>query len=223
MLALKFLRPGAVGPFSGHRWPVPSSAGPGAWVEATDRGGVCRDGVHACEVRHLPLWIWAELWGIELEGPVEARPHKLRAPRGRLVRRVEAWSPPAAKAFARACARRAAQAAAEPLRAGDHRQAAGIFELGEDLEAVRAWTAELWERLPGEARIPVGMASDGALRALTAAASDDPEVAANGAAVTGYIAARTADRVAGPAAYDLERAAQIDWLRNELDLGPLPA
>lgn len=219
MLAFKFLRPGGVGPFSDYRWPMPDDADPGAWVDATDRGGVCRDGVHACEAGHLPLWIWEELWEIELDGPIDARPHKLRAPRGRLIRRVEAWSPPVAKAFAVACALRGAQTAAGPLRASGHGHAAAIFESGEDLEAVRGQTAELWDFLPGEGRIPVGMASDGALRALTAAASDDPYVAASGAAVTGYIAARTAHRVAGPAAYERERAAQADWLRNELSLG----
>ena len=109
VVAYKFLRPGAIGPFSGHPWPVPPGPEPGEWVEAQPSAGPCRDGIHACEPRHLPRWIWEELWEVELGGPVEARRHKLRAPRGRLLRRVEAWSPATAIAFARACADRAAE------------------------------------------------------------------------------------------------------------------
>ena len=82
------------------------------------RAGVCLDGVHACEERHLPRWIWEELWEVELDGEVEARGHKLRAPRGRLLQRVDAWSPGSARAFARACAGRAAvHAGAAPAEA----------------------------------------------------------------------------------------------------------
>ena len=95
-LAYKFLRPGAVGPFSGHLWPVPSGAEPGEWVNGSLDEDVCRGGVHACDGRFLARWIWEELWVIELGGEVEACGHKLRAPRGRLLRRVEAWSAPVA-------------------------------------------------------------------------------------------------------------------------------
>jgi hypothetical protein len=111
-LAYKFLRPGAVGPFSGHAWPVPSGAGPGDWVHGNLDEGICRGGVHACEGRFLARWIWEELWVVELGGEVEARGHKLRAPRGRLLRRVDAWSAPVAKDFAEACALRAEEHAA---------------------------------------------------------------------------------------------------------------
>jgi hypothetical protein len=218
MLAYKFLRSGAVAPFSDYRWPTPVGSEAGAWVGAAGDRGVCRDGVHACEVARLPLWIWEELWEIELEGPVDARPHKLRAPRGRLLAKVDAWSASTAKAFAIASAGRAAQIAAGPLRDSGNEEPASVFEAGEDLEAVRELATELWDRLPREAQLPVGMASDGALRALTAADSDDPYVAAHGAAVTGYIAAMTAHRVASRPAHDRERAIQAEWLRRELEL-----
>lgn len=62
--------------------------------------------------RHLARWICEELWEVELDGEVEARGHELRAPRGRLLRRVEAWSPASARAFARSCAEGADQHAA---------------------------------------------------------------------------------------------------------------
>jgi hypothetical protein len=116
--AWKFLRPGAVGPFSGFAWPAPAGAGPGEWVEAESAAGTCRDGVHACEAPHLPLWIWEELWEVELDGLLAPGATKLRARRGRLLRRVEAWSPPSARALARACAERAGEhAAAAPPEA----------------------------------------------------------------------------------------------------------
>lgn len=219
-VAYKFLRPGAVGPFSGFAWPTPAGDRPGEWVEVSGEVGVCRDGIHACERRHLPIWIWEQLWEVELAGQVEAVGHKLRASRGRLVRRIEPWAPRCAKSFAVACAERAARHAAEPLRAAGHGDAAAAFEEGADLGSLRALTAELWESLPTEARIPIGMASDGALRALTAEASADPYVSAHGSAVCAYIAAMTALRVAGNEALERERAWQADWLGRELALDP---
>ncbi|HEX2086070.1 MAG TPA: hypothetical protein VHF89_10340 [Solirubrobacteraceae bacterium] len=97
MLAYKFLRPGAVGPFSGHAWPQ------GAWVAAGGGTSLCRRGVHACRVEDLPRWIERELWAVELRGDVVATRWKLVAPAGRLVRRIEAWDDDAAAAFAGAC------------------------------------------------------------------------------------------------------------------------
>lgn len=216
--AYKFLRPGAVGPFSGFAWPTPADGAPGEWVEASTGGGPCRDGVHACERARLPIWIWEELWQVELDGEVAAVGNKLRAPRGRLVRHIDRWAPEAAKSFARACAQRAALYASGPLRVAGRPEAAETFERGADFEAIRALTAELWDELPSEARIPVGMASDGAARALTAEASRDPYVNAHGGAVSAYIAALTAMRVHGPDALEAERAWQAEWLGRELEL-----
>jgi hypothetical protein len=218
LIAYKFLRPGGVAPFSGHRWPPPANGDPGQWVGASSWTAVCRDGVYACERRHLPLWIWEELWEVELDGDVEAHDQKLRARRGRLTRRIEPWSPAGAKAFARACAGRAAHHAAGPLLDAGHAGPAAVLQAGDDLARVRELTAELWDRLPASARIPMGMASDGALRALTATDSSDGYVAAHGGAVSAYIAAMTALRVAGRERYDDERAWQADWLTRTLEL-----
>ena len=107
---------------------------------------------------------------------------------------------------------------AGPLRAAGHPGAAGVLEDGGDLRRVRELTAELWDQVPASARIPMGMASDGALRALTATESSDHYVAAHGGAVSAYIAAMTALRVAGRDRYDDERVCQADWLARELDL-----
>ena len=99
MIAYKFLDDGAVGPFTGFRWPV------GEWVDA---GGVepCLQGIHACRLRDLPVWLGHEPWEIELDrGPVQQL-RKVVASRGRLTRRIDAWNARAAREFGRFCARR---------------------------------------------------------------------------------------------------------------------
>jgi hypothetical protein len=92
MLAYKFLRAGAVGPFSGFPWPRPEASGPGPWIEARPFRGACGHGIHGCDDDHLVYWLNDELWLIELGGEVAAADKKLIAPRGRLIRRVEAWN-----------------------------------------------------------------------------------------------------------------------------------
>lgn len=107
MIAWKFTRPGAVGPFSRVAWPAPAGAAPGAWVgEPTGGARVCLAGVHACDLTHLPYWIGEELWEVELAGPVAERGPKLVAPAGRLVARVPGWDAAAASAFAADAAER---------------------------------------------------------------------------------------------------------------------
>jgi hypothetical protein len=202
LTAYKFVRPGAIGPFSRRVWT------PGEW----------RDGIYASEPRHLPLWIWEELWEVELAGEVTVRGHKLHAPRGRLVRRVEPWAQPTARRFAQDCARSAAQHAAEPLRAAGQAEAAAVFADGRDMLAVRDLTRELWSDLPPDVQRPVGMASDGARRALAATDSGDAYVVAQGGAVAAYIAAMTAARVGGQSAHDAERSRQAGWLADALAL-----
>lgn len=99
MNAYKFLRAGAIGPFTGFRWQT------GTWVEA--EVAPCESGVHACRVDDLPFWTGDELWEMELHGEVVAAGHKLVAPRGRLVRRVETWSRDSAQQLADEAASRA--------------------------------------------------------------------------------------------------------------------
>lgn len=99
MIAYKFLRPERIGPFSGTQWPVP-----GHWLES-DSVDACAAGVHACRIGDLPFWLGlGDLWEIELDGQVEEAARKLVASRGRLVRRLEEWSPACADAFRAACA-----------------------------------------------------------------------------------------------------------------------
>jgi hypothetical protein len=99
MIAYKFLDVGAVAPFTGFQWPF------GEWVDAA---GVdpCREGIHACRVRDLPVWLGRELWEIELDGEVIERERKVVAARGRLTRRIETWNDRLAVEFGRFCMRR---------------------------------------------------------------------------------------------------------------------
>jgi hypothetical protein len=99
VIAYKFLDAGAVAPFTGFRWTV------GEWVEA-DRADPCREGIHACRPRDLPLWLADELWELELDGEIVEQERKVVAQRGRLARRIEAWTPRLADEFGRFCARR---------------------------------------------------------------------------------------------------------------------
>jgi hypothetical protein len=101
LIAYKLLREGRVAPFSGVVWPEP-----GEWIEVA---GIdpCRQGIHACRIEDLPLWLGlGELWMVELDDvAVEAR--KLVARRGRLLRRVEGWDGAAAEKFVAGCEARA--------------------------------------------------------------------------------------------------------------------
>jgi hypothetical protein len=106
--AYKFLRAGRVGPFTGFVWE------PRAWVEAPD-AVACDHGVHACRVEDLPFWTNDELWEVEVDGPLVEAERKLVAPRGRLTRRVDAWTPSTARSLAdEAAARARAYADARP-------------------------------------------------------------------------------------------------------------
>jgi hypothetical protein len=88
MIAYKFLREDGSGVFSGFRWPLPG-AGPGEWVDA--QVDPCRSGIHACRAADLPFWAGRALFEVELEGEILVERRKVISPRGRLLRRIEAW------------------------------------------------------------------------------------------------------------------------------------
>lgn len=90
-MAYAFTGPAARRPFVGGRWPDP-----GTWA----------GGARASRTEHLPVWIAAELWIVELAGSVHDVGTQVRADRGRLVQRLDAWDGNAALAFAEDCAAR---------------------------------------------------------------------------------------------------------------------
>ena len=104
MIAYKFLRPDGTRVFTRFRgaWP---DGGRGLWVAA----GVdpCRSGIHGCRRADLPLWLGRALYEIELEGDVEEEAMKVVAPRGRLLRRIDAWDDATRDEYTRMCADRA--------------------------------------------------------------------------------------------------------------------
>jgi hypothetical protein len=93
---------------SGFRWSA------GEWVEV-DAITVCISGVHACAAGQLAYWLHDELWEVELDGRISPAPDSMVAQRGRLVRRIDAWSDGGALRFAQACHDRlAAKLASSP-------------------------------------------------------------------------------------------------------------
>jgi hypothetical protein len=104
VIAYKFLRPNGTSVFTRFTWPLPDS-GPGPWVDA--RVDPCRSGIHACRRAELPLWLGRTLYEIELDGEIVEEATKLVAPRGRLLRRIDAWDEATRDEYTRMCADRA--------------------------------------------------------------------------------------------------------------------
>ena len=103
MTTYKFLAKGALGPLSGFAWPVPQGGLPGAWVEVAGPLAPCARGVHVCRSIDLAHWIHDELWEVEADGdPIDGLDCVV-VPRGRLVRRVDAWSEGGGQRFSEAC------------------------------------------------------------------------------------------------------------------------
>jgi hypothetical protein len=105
VIAYKFLRPDGTSVFTRFRWPLPAAPGLGPWVDAAV--DPCRSGIHACRRADLPLWLGRALYEIELDGEVVEETTKVVAPRGRLLRRIDAWDEPARDEYTRMCADRA--------------------------------------------------------------------------------------------------------------------
>jgi hypothetical protein len=110
--AYKFLAADGSGVFSRFRWPLPND-GPGAWVESEVEP--CRAGIHACRRVDLPYWLAPSMYEIELDGVVEDQQLKVVAPRGRLLRRIDAWNDETRDAYSRLCIARAAELAGDRL------------------------------------------------------------------------------------------------------------
>jgi hypothetical protein len=102
MRAYKFLAEGATGVLSGFDWPV------GEWVTVEGELVPTRRGVHACRRRDLSHWLDEELWEVELDGEVLEQERLVLARSGRLVERVDRWTPEVAAEFAHAAVERRA-------------------------------------------------------------------------------------------------------------------
>jgi hypothetical protein len=201
VIAYKFLRAGRAGPFSGFEWPQPR-----VWVRAGGETVMCRRGIHACRTQDLPWWLADELWEIELEEPITTDEHKLVAPAGRLLSRIERWTASSAQQYGEACAWRTRDTVVETLTRAGHQPAADELASSATLDDLLT-TARLLARTVPDGRVSLTIAGDGAFRALTAA----PPTSA-------YIAAEASLRLDGAAGYAAERRWQSSWLVERLGL-----
>jgi hypothetical protein len=213
VLAYKFTGPGGRGAFTGFRWPLPQAGQPGDWVRART-AEVCVAGVHACRAEQLPYWLGPELWVVELSGEVIESLHKLVAPAGRLVRRVEGW-PAAEREFAEACAARTLDLAVSALR-----------DAGLDAHAEAAATAAGTADLVAVADVVHGDAVPLAATLVGYAADCAGDIDNGYFAMCAYVAATAfANHSTGDVVQDMsshgwvqERARQARWLAAALDL-----
>jgi hypothetical protein len=134
VIAWKFTAPGAVGPFSRLSWPQPSGTTPGDWVVAAVNP--CSTGIHACGTSDLSYWLNSELWEVELDGDVIRAGHKIVAPRGRLLRRIETWDRHAMRRFCLDCQERVRAYAADSEAAAEY-----LEDLADDVDRGLAATA----------------------------------------------------------------------------------
>lgn len=214
MIAYKFLRPGAVGPFSGFVWPTPGCGESGPWVEADTPVRLCLRGIHASRVEQLPHWIEAELWEVELAEPVQDAGEVLVSARGRLVRRVDAWDAATARDFETSCAWRARDQAVAALRLlGLDAPASALAGAG-SVEEVAARALEVAEEVEGVARVAVEYIADLTRMVGYGNTSLVAEIAAR-------VAAAGAMRDSPRAVEADERRWQAAWLADRLDLLPV--
>jgi len=214
-----FLRAGRRASLSDFRWPAPEDGEPGGWVEVG--GDAPQDLIRVSTVDELLWWLDDELWEVELEGDLRSEGHAFVAKRGRLLSRVEAWTPDVAAELAEACAFRVRDAGAEALaRAGlapEANELAGCASL----DALEQVGSAIAARGTDSAASLAGFAADAVLYARDATAP------ARAAGVAAYVAAHAlagGDKTV--ASYDArfsdERRWQAEWLTRRLRLSTTP-
>lgn len=210
-----FLRPDRRASLSETQWPAPHEGAPGAWLETGSDAPP--DSIRAYPPEELLSCLDDELWEVELEGDLRREGHAVLATRGRLLSRIETWTPQVAAQLVETCAFRVRDAGAEALaQAGltpDASDLAGCTSL-DDLERVGSATAD---RGSDAAARLAGFAADAALYAREA---PDPVRAA---AVAAYVAAHAlAGGDKSMASYEArfadERRWQAAWLSRRLGL-----
>lgn len=199
--------------FSGFEWPLPRGEAPGPWVEALDAIRPCTSGIHACRRTDLSWWLSADLWAIELGGPVRSVGNKVVAPRGRLLRRVADW-PAAGALLANWALWRCRDHLVSALGALGRLQEATALAGAETSEGLR----EVAIALGPDPENPVGLTFS--LAVHCADAYPNPvSVAFSCATAAGHAAtATTTDRATYQRAFGAERHAQSLWLADRLGL-----
>jgi hypothetical protein len=196
------------------------------------------NGVHALRTRRLVDWIDDELWLVELADDVEEIEDMLVARRGRLLRRIRAWDEDAAREFGESCIWRARDLAGESLeRAGLERERASL-QTADGLDSLQALAVAGAQSATGAAADALVYLADvvqvsrgGWFETYVghpgAGASATPGATA---ANIGFVVAMAAGSAAADAAgrpeafddgWDAERARQLAWLTERLDLDEL--
>jgi hypothetical protein len=217
VLAWKFLDAGHTTVFSGYHWPLPTATGPGPWVEASAPIEACRSGIYACRVDDLPYWLSDDLFEIELTGDIVELDRKVVGERGRLVRRLDAWSAGVARELAERAGWRARVLAVGVLRDRGLTAAVDRLESCSTLAELEALAPEVAESVDDPfVATAVGLAGDGAHYGLVGEPEQAPFVAACAA---GHVASGGGgDDAAYRQGFDEERAAQAGWLAERLGL-----
>lgn len=232
--AYKFLSSGAVGLFSRHAWPTPTTDAPGEWVRVDGEIRPCLNGVHACAKTRLVDWLDDELWEIELDGPVLEVDGELIARAGRLIGRQERWNEECAGAFVGHCVDNTVTLAAKSLaRAGREAEAEALAKFRSDPDS-QLKALELVRSFEDDPASPVVFAADMARLRRGGRPELDEEAPSPGAggptpaalaANLGYVCAHIVAQLAeqeSAAAYDeafaRERSRQSAWLAEKLQL-----
>jgi hypothetical protein len=216
----KFLRRGAIGPFSGMRWE------PGPWVRVDGPLEPCVRGVHVCRAADLPYWLDDELWEVEVAGDRIDGAAKVVVERARLGAPIEGWPRPAGIEFARDCLALVHRLATRELELANDRAADPLAAARDPTEAARLARELADEDLPARRESAMRL-----LRLLADAAdyapTDENDGAAAGARSVAYIAAYAADRATvdrserpppGMSAFERECARQSLRLAGALGL-----
>ena len=200
MIAFKFLRSGAIAPFTRIPWQ------PGEWVQAVRaQEGF---GVHACRESDLAWWISDELWRVELDGRLYERATQIEAARGRLLDRVDAWDARARWEFGLACVFHARDVVAGSLRELRFADLAARLEAARTLPELAQTTQSI--------RAPPGFAGEMFGYALYASVAYS--AAKNAAEVSFMASVASAAARGSPAAFDAEKRRQSRWLAEQLPL-----
>jgi hypothetical protein len=209
--AFAFLGRGAVDYLTGVRWPMPSAEHSARWLRPAGGGAV-----RASREEQLAWWLDDELWEVELAGGVRDQGRSLVAERGRLLRPIEAWTPPVAGELVADCMLRVRDGAVAALM-DEHRDAEaarlGASADGAVIEKAAAHAAAQ----PGDASPFAGFVVD-----LIRFARDAGRPV-RAASVAAYIAARAlAGGNEGEPSYErkfeAERRRQASWLVARLAL-----
>jgi hypothetical protein len=208
------LRRGAVDRLTEFRWPVPSGAAAGAWVQAG--ADAPADAVRGYPLAEIAWGLDDELWQLELDGARTGDRRAVHGRRGRLVERIRAWEASTAAGLIEVCAWRVRDAAVAEFRAEERPDEAEALALVEDLMMLEQLGNAMANGTGAGSRL-AGFAADVVLYARDAGSP------AGGAAVAAYIAAHA---LAGgdknvrayEAKFETERGWQAEWLRRRLEL-----